>query len=116
MRLAPNEYPDPLSDSSLQLLVELVHTDSVAEVEDVIVCFFAFENYGDVEGDKNVIVRRTGSHREPINNILLRDQKLDFGPGHAGPDEAAFFLHVVEFAVAGDDCVGAFRPIFVLIT
>ena len=111
MRLASNQNSHSFCDSSFKLLIELIDTNSITEVENVLLFFFASEDYCDVEGNENIVIRRTGSHRESINNVLFRHQELDFCPWHAGPDKSTFLLNTVEFAVAGNNGIGAFGAI-----
>ena len=111
MSLASNKDSHSLGQGSLQLLVELIDTDSVHEVADVIVVFFALEDHCDVESNKDVVVGWTGSYRELVDDILLCHQELNFGPRKA-EHEASLFLDMIELAMLRNDSVCSFRSVF----
>jgi len=71
MGLPSDEHSDSLSDSSFQLFIQLVHTDSVAEIEDRIIVGLASKNNCNIKGDKNIVVGGSSSYREFVGNILL---------------------------------------------
>ena len=80
MGLASDENSNPFGDSSLQLLIQLVDADSVTEVENRVVIWFASENYSDVKSNKDVVVGWACSHRELVSDVLLGDKELDLSP------------------------------------
>ena len=109
MGLASDENSDSFGDCSLELFIKLVHTDSVAEIEDRIIVGLASKNNCNIKGDKNIVVGGSGSHWEFIGDILLCDQKLDFSPRQA-KDHSSFLLDSREFTVLGDHGVGSLWP------
>jgi len=83
MGFASDENSDSLGDSGLQLLIQLVDTNSVTEVEDGVIIWFASENYSDVKSNKDVVVCWASSHWELVCDVLLGYKELDLGPGEA---------------------------------
>lgn len=77
--LATGEHTDALSDSRLNLLVELVDTDVVNEGFNRLFVFFALENSTDLNLDKDVVVSGTGLDVHLEDNVLLGHQVLDLG-------------------------------------
>ena len=110
MRLSTDEYSDSLSQSSLKLLVQLIDTDSVNKISNIIIVLFALKNNCDVESDKNVIIGWASANREFVDNVLLGYKELDLGPREA-EDEATFLLDAIEFTMLSDYCVSSFRPV-----
>jgi len=110
MRLGSHEHSDSFSDSGFQLFVKLVNTNSITKVEDIFIFTLASEHNCDVEGNKDVVIGWTGSHWEPIDNVLLRHQELNLGPRHT-IDETTLLFDVVKFAVLRDHSVSTFRHI-----
>ena len=109
MCLSTDEYSDSLSQSSLKLLVQLIDTDSVNEVSDIIIVLFALENNCNVESDEDVIVSWASANWEFVDNVLLSYKELDLGPREA-EDEATFLLNTIEFTMLCDYCISSFRP------
>ena len=107
MGLASDEHSDPLGDGSLQLLIQLVDTDSVTEVEDTVVIWLASENYRDIQGNKDIVVSWASSNWEFVGDVLLGHKELDLGPGEAN-NKATLFLNGVKLAMLCNDCIGSF--------
>jgi hypothetical protein len=107
---ASDEDSYSLRDGRLKLLVELVHTDFVAEILYIFVLSLALHDNGDVQADKDIVVSGASSHRELVNNVLLCHQELNLGPWEA-PNEPALILYMIKFTMLGYDGIRPFRPI-----
>ena len=92
------------------MLIQLIDTDSVNKVSDIIIVFFALENNCDVESDEDVIVSWASANWEFVDNVLLGYKELDLGPREA-EDEAAFLLDAIEFTMLCDYCISSFWPV-----
>lgn len=80
MGLSSNQNSYSLSNSSFKLLIQLINTDSVDEIEDTIFVRFTSKHNSNTKSDKNVIIGWASSYLEFIDEILLSNQKLDLGP------------------------------------
>lgn len=80
MGLSSNQNSYSLSNSSFKLLIQLINTDSVDEIEDTIFVWFTSKHNSNTKSDKNVIIGWASSYLEFIDEILLSNQKLDLGP------------------------------------
>ena len=104
MGLVSDQDSYSFGDSSLQLLIELIDTDPVHKVSNVIVSGLASEDDCDVEGNKNVVISWASIHRELEEDVLRGDQELDLGPWKA-EDKSTALLNMIELSMLGDDCV-----------
>ena len=109
MGLATDQNSDSLGEGGLELLVQLIDTDSVNEVSDVIIVFFALEDNSNVQGNEDIVVRWASANREFVDNVLLSYKELDLGPREA-EDKAAIRLNTIELTMLRDNCVSSFRP------
>lgn len=107
--LASNQHAHSLRDRGFELFVELVDRNLVGEVIDSFFFRNALEHNGDVQGYEDVVVGGAGAHGEPEHDVLLSDQELDLGPGHA-PNQAAGRLSVGVLSVGCDNGVSSFGP------
>ena len=117
MRLRSDEDTDALSQGGVELLVQLVDTHPVAEVEDsllvllgdvrvfpALVVNLAAEDNADVEADEDVVVSRAGLDGYLESDVLLGDEELDLGPRET-PDKATLVHDRFKGSKLGDDCV-----------
>jgi hypothetical protein len=110
MSLSSDEHSNSLGQGGLELLIQLIDTDSVHEVTNGLLIILALEHDGDIHGDEDIIVGWAGSNRELVDDVLLSDQELDLGPWQA-PDEATFLLDMVKLSVLGDNSIGSFGSV-----
>jgi len=104
MCFSSDEYSDSLSECCFKLFIKLVDADSVHEVMDRVIIWFAFENYSNIKGHKDIIISWACSYWEFVCDVLLSHKELNSGPWQA-EDETTLLLDVVEFAMLGDDCI-----------
>jgi hypothetical protein len=110
MSLASNQNSNSFGNGSLELLVKLVDTDSVHEIENILFTFHTFENNCDTKTDENVIVGWACSNLKFIDDVLFGDQKLDLCPWKTHR-HTTFFLNSIESTVLGDNSISSFRTI-----
>lgn len=113
MSLASNKDSHSLSDGCLQLLIELVDANFVAEVlyclmGSLLVIWIAVhaENHGDIDGHEDIVVRWAGSHWKSVHDVLLCNEELNFSKRSA-PQEATFVLDMVELSMRGNNSKSA---------
>ena len=104
MSLCSNQNSDSFCDGSFQLLVQLVNTDSVYKVTDIVISRLATENNCDVQSDKNVVICWARIYWELKKNILGCNQKLDLCPWKAEYKPTALF-NMVKPSVFCNYCV-----------
>lgn len=109
MSLTTNEDSYSLGKCSLKLLIQLIDTDSVNEVSNIIIILLAFENDGNVKSDEDVIIGRASANWEFVDDILLCHKELDLGPREA-EYETSLLLNMVKFTVFRNNRVGSLRP------
>jgi hypothetical protein len=109
MGLAPDQDSDTLSDSRLELLIELVDGDAIAEIKNTVIIFHAPEDHSDVQRNEDVVEGWTSSNRELIQQVLLGHQELDLGPRQAR-DESPLLVNGVKLPMFGNDRIGSLRP------
>jgi len=80
MSLSSDQNSYSFSNGSLELLVKLVDTNSVNEVEDIILSFHALENNSDTKTNENIIVSWASSNLELVCDVLLGNKELNLGP------------------------------------
>jgi len=80
MGLSSNQNSYSLSNSSFELFIKLINTDSVDEIKDTVLVRFAPKHNSNPKSNKNVIIGWASSNLEFIDDILLSNQKLDLGP------------------------------------
>lgn len=105
---ASDQNSDTFCDRGLKLFIQLVHADSVTEVEDRVSVLFAFEHHCDVQSNKDIVVGWARADWKSENDILLCDQKLDLCPGQAKV-KTSMGLNILESAMTCDDSVSSFR-------
>jgi hypothetical protein len=90
MSFTSNQNSHSFGDSSLELFIQLIDTNSVNEVKDTLIVFswVASENNSDTKTNKNVIISWASSNLELIGDILLGNEELNFGPWQA-PDKSS---------------------------
>jgi hypothetical protein len=71
MSFLSDQNSDTLSQGSLELLIKLVNTYSVAKIMNGIIIILASENYTNIESHKNIIEGRASSYRKFIGDVLL---------------------------------------------
>jgi hypothetical protein len=112
MSLSSDQNSHSFSDGSLELFVKLIDTNSVNEVEDIILSFHALENNSDTKTNENVIVSWASSNLELISDVLLGNKELNLGPWQA-PDKTTVTLDLIKFTVFSDDGMSTFRNVHV---
>jgi hypothetical protein len=110
MGLASDQDTNSFSDGGLKLFVQLVDRNSIAEVEDIILSSLASEDNSDINGHEDVVIGRTSSHWELVDNVLLSHQELDLGPWKA-PYKSARALNMVKLAMLCNNSVCSLRPL-----
>jgi len=75
--LSSSEYTNTLSDSGLDLLVELIDTDIVDELLNRLVVFLATEDSANLDFDEDVIVGGAALHVKLVDHVLLSNKVLN---------------------------------------
>jgi hypothetical protein len=110
MCFASDKNTDSFSDSGFKLFIELINTDSVAEIENILFAWLASENNGNSKSNENIIVGWARSYLELVSYVLLCNQELDFGPWKAEV-QSTFAVNAIEFSVLCDDGICSLRNI-----
>lgn len=71
MCFTSNEHSDSLSESCFKLLVQLIDTDSIDEIMNRLIIFFASENHSNIKSYKDIIICWASSHWELVSDVLF---------------------------------------------
>jgi len=110
MCFTSNKYSNSFSQRSFKLFVQLIDTDSVYEIVNTVVIWFASEHYSNIKGHKDIVIGGSCSYWELVCHILLCDQELNLGPRKT-EDKTSFFLDLAILSMSSDNSISSFGNI-----